>query len=35
MRNIGITGTGYYVPSKTVTNKELEKTIDKGAVKDD
>ena len=28
MRNIGISGTGYYVPSKTVTNKELEKTID-------
>ncbi|PKL29125.1 MAG: 3-oxoacyl-ACP synthase [Spirochaetae bacterium HGW-Spirochaetae-2] len=28
MRNIGITGTGYYLPSKVVTNKELEKTID-------
>lgn len=27
-RTIGIKGTGYYVPSKVVTNKELEKTID-------
>lgn len=28
MRTIGITGTGYYLPSKVVTNKDLEKTID-------
>lgn len=28
MRNIGISGTGYYLPSKVVTNKDLEKTID-------
>jgi len=27
-RTIGITGTGYYLPSKVVTNKDLEKTID-------
>ncbi|MCF7945119.1 MAG: ketoacyl-ACP synthase III [Spirochaetia bacterium] len=28
MRKIGIIGTGYYVPSKVVTNKDLEKTLD-------
>lgn len=28
MRTIGISGTGYYVPSNVVTNKDLEKTID-------
>ena len=28
MRTIGIAGTGYYLPSKVVTNKDLEKTID-------
>jgi len=27
MRKIGIIGTGYYLPSKVVTNKDLEKTI--------
>jgi 3-oxoacyl-[acyl-carrier-protein] synthase-3 len=27
MKTIGITGTGYYLPSKVVTNKDLEKTI--------
>lgn len=28
MRTIGITGTGYYLPSKVVTNKDLAKIID-------
>ena len=28
MRKVGIIGTGYYVPTRTVTNKDLEKKLD-------
>ncbi len=27
MSNIGVIGTGYYMPNKIVTNKELEKSL--------